>query len=216
MSTAYEIWQDDTFALVVEAATADEALDRALADATWSDHPDGQYRVWARSAADPSDTAEKVVVVLGGERHAEPKVRGEEKARRRARPELGRRGPEPALLARRGMGRQVNMADIHYHWGQNIPGYLPMADKPNIVTTFDEAKRGLIDDIKDHEDHAAMAEDGEGLAEELCAAAEDVNLWSGPDYICVEDPAREHDLGTAYWIEECAEEECARYDDERS
>lgn len=112
------------------------------------------------------------------------------------------------------------MADIHYHWGHNIKGkkrarrcadessYLPMA------ATFDEAKRGLIDDIKFHEDHAAMAEDGEGLAEELSAAAQDVNLWSGPDYLVVTDPARAHDLGIAYWVTECAEEECMADEEE--
>lgn len=86
-----------------------------------------------------------------------------------------------------------------YSIGQNIPGYLPMADEPTLFTTHDDAKRALIDVILNAADNAACM-DNETHAESLSAAAEDVNLWSGDDYTIVTDPERKHDLGIAYWI----------------
>lgn len=106
------------------------------------------------------------------------------------------------------------MPTAHYHYGQNIPGYLPMADEPNIAEDFDSAKRCLISDMDRVADQEAMAEDGEAYAEEISAAMEDVNLWSQPDAIHVSDPKREHDLGLAFWIAEpCYQAECMEHTD---
>lgn len=84
---------------------------------------------------------------------------------------------------------------MNYSYGHNLPGYLPESDVW-IVATFDEAKRGLIADIRYAEDSAAMGDD-EDAAEDLCAAAEDVNLWSSPDYLIA--------AGLAWWIAETDE-----------
>jgi hypothetical protein len=65
-----------------------------------------------------------------------------------------------------------------FTYGSNTPGYLPDSE-PWTVHTFAEAKAGLISDLKYAENNAAMNED-EHSAEDFCAAAEDVNLWSSP------------------------------------
>ena len=49
---------------------------------------------------------------------------------------------------------------LHYHYGQNIPGYLPMADEPNIAQSFDEARDCLLDDMRNVLDFYDM---GEGI-----------------------------------------------------
>ena len=98
------------------------------------------------------------------------------------------------------------MPTIHYHAGCNTPGYMPMDDEPYTFDAFDDAKADLIDTLKRDEDHHAMGDD-EYTATECANAAEEVNLWSSPDVIYVASE-REHDLGLAYWIVGCAEEEC--------
>lgn len=75
----------------------------------------------------------------------------------------------------------------------NQPGCLPEME-PATFDTFDEAKRFVIDGIKDSEDIAAFAED-ECTAESLCHLAEDVNLESGPFEVLAAD-------GLVYIVEE--------------
>lgn len=59
----FHIYQDDTYALTVEADSAVEALARSLEGATWNDHPAGDYVVGAVSADDPADSAEITIEV---------------------------------------------------------------------------------------------------------------------------------------------------------
>lgn len=77
-----------------------------------------------------------------------------------------------------------------YVIGSNMPGYMPDSEPFTVVGTFDEAKRALIDELKFAEDYANNEEE----AEEYCHAAEDLNLWSGPDSI--------HVANLVYWITE--------------
>ena len=86
-----------------------------------------------------------------------------------------------------------------YAIGQNVPGYLPMADEPYLCTTFDDAKRALIAEMDRSADHAAEC-DKSAHADAIDAAMQAVNLWSSPDSTIVTDPEREHDLGISYWI----------------
>lgn len=72
--------------------------------------------------------------------------------------------------------------------GYNMPGYLPDEQGIFTVDTFDEAKRGLIDEILFAADYT-----DEASAEQLTELAEDVNLWSGPDCSGEVD-------GFVYWI----------------
>lgn len=103
------------------------------------------------------------------------------------------------------------MTAIHYHVGHNVPGYLPMDDEPPFpYESFADAKAALIEDIK----FAEGCEDDEDAAENFCAAAEVVNLWSGPDSIVIDDrPGSPHSLGVAYWIIECESWECEPEED---
>lgn len=90
-----------------------------------------------------------------------------------------------------------------YAVGHNMPGYLP-DDVVHYVRTFEEAKATLIHDLKFAEDYA----DTEEAAENYCEAAEDVNLWSGPDSLIVEGTP-----DVAYWINEITDAEYAEYAD---
>ncbi len=89
------------------------------------------------------------------------------------------------------------MTTIHptpaYVVGWNTPGYLPDGE-PIECETFDDAKRYLIDELLRDADYASC----ECKAEDFAAMAEDVNLWSSPDWI----ETTEHDcLPVRYWIE---------------
>lgn len=92
----------------------------------------------------------------------------------------------------------------NYAVGSNVPGYLPDGDGPTYITdSFEDAKRYLIHEIKFQENYA----DDEDAAENFCAAAEEVNLWSSPQSITVDDdPTGSHSLGRAFWIMETDEE----------
>lgn len=88
-------------------------------------------------------------------------------------------------------------AFVNYACGNNLPGCLPDMPVP-VFATFDEAKRCLIADLKRAEDSDIFTEDE---AEELAAAAEDVNLWSeleGPQAITV--------CEQVWWIDTTTEE----------
>jgi hypothetical protein len=76
----------------------------------------------------------------------------------------------------------------HYAYGWNMPGYLPDPDVVHIVSTFDEAKRRLIHEMLFSADYAST----EDAAENYTNAAEDINLWSGPDSLTV--------AGEAWWV----------------
>ena len=90
-----------------------------------------------------------------------------------------------------------------FYAGSNIPGYLPMADEPNIFATFRDAKEWMLNELSfaaDHDD-----ERGDSLA----AMAEDLDLygshgetgWGGIAYRVDDDgEVVDHDLGIAYWI----------------
>lgn len=101
----------------------------------------------------------------------------------------------------------------HYHWGQNIPGYLPMADEPNTASTFDEAKRNLIADMENVADTFAPMSgpiddwDDGSMGDAIAAAQQDLNLWSTPGTIYAASD-RPHDLGLAFWITTCDDPEC--------
>lgn len=76
--------------------------------------------------------------------------------------------------------------------GSNMPGYLPESE-PYRYTTFDGAKRSLIEEMLRDADSAAEIGDEE-TAEALTNAAEEVNLWSeGPNDVTIGN--------RAYWIE---------------
>ena len=101
------------------------------------------------------------------------------------------------------------MSSTHYHYGHNTAGYLPESDI-GTASTFDEAKRGLIDEMLYVADHYGMMLDedqGESTAENLTNAAEVVNLASGPELVEYVDEGRSID--TAYWVSVCTEDECA-------
>lgn len=72
--------------------------------------------------------------------------------------------------------------------GNNMPGYMPDAEPYTITGTLDDARRALIADLLWEADHAPNEEDAAFYTE----AAEDVDLWTGPDtvYVC----------GRVYWI----------------
>lgn len=90
---------------------------------------------------------------------------------------------------------------MNYAVGSNVAGYLPECDV-HIVTDFAEAKSILIHDLLFAADYAETGDIGDALA----GAAEDVNLWNGPDCLYVETIDSEHCIPTAYWITETEEE----------
>lgn len=61
-----------------------------------------------------------------------------------------------------------------YSAGWNMPGYMP-DNAPAIFLSADDARQYIIDEMKNAEEQA----DDESKAEELCAAAEYVNLQRG-------------------------------------
>ena len=87
----------------------------------------------------------------------------------------------------------TNTNSTVYVVGDNLPGYLPERDV-QVCRTWADAKQALIDNLLNDQDYC-----DEDEAEEMAAAAEDVNLWNGPDTILV---AR-----MAYWVTERAEED---------
>lgn len=104
----------------------------------------------------------------------------------------------------------------HWHWGSNIPGYLPMADEPNIADTWDAARDGLLEDMEHEADAAYEEESGETLtmSEAIDAAMIEVRSWeTGADIYVNPSSSRPHDLGLAYWVTACAEEECSTAED---
>lgn len=81
--------------------------------------------------------------------------------------------------------------------GHNVSGYVPESDVHS-VRTFEEAKAILLSELKFAEDYA----ESETVAEEMSAAAEDMNLWSSPDTLYTRTTDSEHDIPTAWWITE--------------
>lgn len=87
-----------------------------------------------------------------------------------------------------------------YTAGTNLAGYMP-DQLPDSFATFDEAKRSLIETIKNLEEEEAEVE-REELAEELCTLAEAINLESKPFSVI--------HAGRCYWVTEQSD-----YADER-
>lgn len=82
---------------------------------------------------------------------------------------------------------------MSFFTGHNTPGYLPDTDQPaHEFRTFEDAKLALLSDLEFATDYAA----DEDEAEEFSSAAEDVNLWSGPDSVHIDS------VNTVYWIVE--------------
>lgn len=98
---------------------------------------------------------------------------------------------------------------VHYHWGQNIPGYLPMSDEPNIADTFEDARAALLEDVCAAVDHEAMGDeaDNPGMLASLLEAESLIASWTEPD-TAYASSTRPHDLGLAFWIVACAEDDC--------
>lgn len=100
---------------------------------------------------------------------------------------------------------------VHFHSGRNAPGFLPDGF-PHISLSFTDAHRSLLHDLKFAEEYAVT----EGEAENLSAAAEDVNLWAESDLrldweVAVAD-GTEHGLGQVFWIRTCTQH-CDMEDD---
>jgi hypothetical protein len=66
---------------------------------------------------------------------------------------------------------------MNYAVGHNMPGYLPDDPESVYVTdSFEDAKRYLIHQLAWTENYA----ESEDIAEDFSAAQQDVNLWSSP------------------------------------
>lgn len=111
----------------------------------------------------------------------------------------------------------LGMPTVHYHWGQNVPGYLPMSDEANYAATFEAARDCLLEDMAHVSDQYAMGgldDNGhnDAMADAMELAIFDVTHWDEPDttYAASDRP---HDLGMAFWVVACDEDSC-RDDDE--
>lgn len=103
--------------------------------------------------------------------------------------------------------REAN--SLHYHYGSNIPGYLPMADEPYLSETWEGARDALVDEIERAGDMADVDDYAPGWGDSWTQALEDVRTWdAGKEIyvnICSDSP---HDLGVSYWVTACMEDEC--------
>lgn len=88
----------------------------------------------------------------------------------------------------------------NYAVGHNVAGYLPESDV-YVVEDFESAKRSLIADLLFAADYAETDDIGNALA----LAAEEVNLWNGPDCLYVDMIDSPHCIPTAFWIVETDE-----------
>lgn len=93
-----------------------------------------------------------------------------------------------------------NTLPTYYAVGHNVAGYMPECDVV-VFESFDDAKRYLIDEMLRAADYAET----ETIAEDLTNSAEDVNLWSSPDFVYVEMIDSPHCIPTAWWIVETDE-----------
>jgi hypothetical protein len=90
---------------------------------------------------------------------------------------------------------------MNYAVGHNVSGYLPESDV-YVTDTFADAQAYLIHELLFAADYAET----EDIGDELALAAEDVNLWNGPDTCYVEMIDSEHCIPTAWWIDVTEEE----------
>lgn len=94
---------------------------------------------------------------------------------------------------------------MHYHIGNNMPGYLPTGDSPApYFDTFGDAKQALMDDML----YAAEQAEIEATITDLTWAARKVGE-------ATEDQLRETTLtlwamaaGRVWWIQGCESEAC--------
>lgn len=101
-----------------------------------------------------------------------------------------------------------------YVVGYNMSGYLPEMD-PYATTDYESAQRFMIDELKRSEDFHDMGpedDESEGRAEELCHAAEELNLHGTPKLNDAE-PWDAFIGNMHYWItvEEVPESEVAKH-----
>ena len=99
----------------------------------------------------------------------------------------------------------------HWHTGSNTPGYSPSDPEASalVFTTFEDAKRSMIDDLDRNGDLLCDSDDEEerALADEYDAAMQELNLDSGPAWDAyLPAMVSEHDLGVHFWIVECDED----------
>lgn len=87
-----------------------------------------------------------------------------------------------------------------FYAGSNIPGYLPIADAPNMFATFADAKAWLLEELAadDNERGDAMA----GIAEDLnlCGSHDETEFYDVAYRTGDDGEPDAHDLGIAYWI----------------
>lgn len=103
-------------------------------------------------------------------------------------------------------------AAVHFHAGNNDPGYLP-DELPATFATWDEARRDIIGELLRHADSVASWNEAhdcddcpcpvygddcpESKASDLATLAEELNLDNGPDWSTVT-------AGRSYWIHSCS------------
>lgn len=100
---------------------------------------------------------------------------------------------------------------MHYHWGSNIPGYLPMADEPNTAQSWEGARAALLDDMSREAESCYAMDDDETIATGVATdvAMGEVRRWeTGQDIYVNNATDRPHDLGVAYWLIACNEQDC--------
>lgn len=87
--------------------------------------------------------------------------------------------------------------------GSNIPGYLPESDIA-YFSTWADAKFYMLDWLRQDGDalfESGETEDERALADEYSAAAEELNLDTGPEWATsLPSSTSQHDLGIVYWI----------------
>lgn len=113
--------------------------------------------------------------------------------------------------------RKEEAMTVHYHWGHNIPGYMPMSDEPNRADDWESACTALRTELDIYVDYIADSEDDrEGLWESATDAFHLLNQEedAGPHdftlYVASDEP---HDLGLAYWVIVCADDDCAEVEE---
>lgn len=110
------------------------------------------------------------------------------------------------------------MTALHWHEGQNVPGYLPMDDDaPYCFETFSDAARSMQDRLEREADFLCSSdyEETRALGDEYAAAQADLTYASGPDWLVyLPSSTSAHDLGLAFWITSCQEDDCTNEEDQ--
>jgi len=113
---------------------------------------------------------------------------------------------------------------MHYHAGQNLPGYLPMDDEPFTFLTFADARDSLADDMARNADSEESWVEEHDCDDIPCPTYGDSCGWNAAQNIrgAIEDllaqgPAEQEWVGyggnLAYWIVSCHEDGCLTDED---